>query len=637
MSVAKIKDQDGKQYIIFDDSELYDDNEMGDKLEDFDVQQVLGKGSYGFVAKVRSKKNNKIYAMKQIDLSKIGSQKEIDLCKREIVLLQKLNHPNINKYYKSFNINNCIYIIMEFMNNGDVQGFIKAHEKFNKPVREEEVWNILLQSMNALKYIHSQNVIHRDIKPANLFMTNEKTIKIGDFGVAAKMPGSKTSVNANFSGTVVGSPMFMSPEMLREEEYDKNTDIFSMGIAMYELCFFQSPKKAGMTLDGKIVLRDNPIQKNLNIYSQQLLKILQLMIEEDKSKRPSASELCQLIQAQYIQTFLKTSSISAVTRCLYALPHLIKFLMKHPQTNTNTHPITAAFLDAIQQMQYNKNYKFNQFKEVLAIQNPKLNSDNEIDPVIIVAFLLEKMHKELNFSYQITDDEQYVINSTFNGMDEDKSNKNEMLDKFLKYFSQNFNSTISNLFFGILKEKKICQKCNMINYNFGCFCLLTLDLNEICGMNNQNQKQKVDLINIFQVMNTRQKAYNLEDQIYCDRCLSYQIHIKNKQLYSMPYELIISLERGSNYINKTLINFPFFLDLSNLVELREAPKKYQLVGCVNAVEIKGEQHYISFTKDNNSENWFCYDDDKINQVDRNMAITYGTPILLFYSYIRENN
>ena len=65
---------------------------------------------------------------------------------------------------------------MEFMNNGDLSGFIKAHEKFNKAVGEGEVWNILLQSMTALEYIHSQNVIHRDIKPANLFMTNEKTI-----------------------------------------------------------------------------------------------------------------------------------------------------------------------------------------------------------------------------------------------------------------------------------------------------------------------------------------------------------------------------------------------------------------------------------------------------------------------------
>jgi serine/threonine protein kinase len=100
MSVSTIKDQDGKQYIIFDESELYDDNDMGDKLEDFEILQILGKGSYGFVAKVRSYKNNKIYAMKQIDLSKIGSQKEIDLCKREVLVLQTLNHPNINKYYK---------------------------------------------------------------------------------------------------------------------------------------------------------------------------------------------------------------------------------------------------------------------------------------------------------------------------------------------------------------------------------------------------------------------------------------------------------------------------------------------------------------------------------------------------------
>ena len=268
MSISTIKDQDGKQYIIFDESELYDDKEMGDKLEDFEIQQILGKGSYGFVAKVRSKRNNKIYAMKQIDLSKVGSAKEVELCKREVLLLQKLNHPNINKYYKSFSINNCLYIIMEFMDNGDLNGFIKAHEKFNKPVREVEVWNILLQSMNALEYIHSQNVIHRDIKPANLFMTNDKTIKIGDFGVAAKMAGMKTNINnaANFSGTVVGSPMFMSPEMIREEEYDKKTDVYSMGIAMYELCFFQSPKKAGLNADGQVLFKDVAIVKNKNIY-----------------------------------------------------------------------------------------------------------------------------------------------------------------------------------------------------------------------------------------------------------------------------------------------------------------------------------------------------------------------------------
>ena len=632
MSVSTIKDQDGKQYIIFDESELYDDSEMGDKLEDYEIQQILGKGSYGFVAKVRSKRNNKIYAMKQIDLSKVGSPKEVELCKREVLVLQKLNHPNINKYYRSFSTNNCLYLIMEFMDNGDLSGFIKAHEKFNKPVREVEVWNILQQSMNALEYIHSQNVIHRDIKPANLFMTNDKTIKIGDFGVAAKMAGMKTNVNTNpnFSGTVVGSPMFMSPEMLREEEYDKKTDVFSMGIAMYELCFFQSPKKAGMTLDGNIILKNVPLTKNQNYYSKQLLTILQSMITENKNQRPTSSQLCQTIRAQYIQAFLKTSSLSSVTRCL-SLLRLRNNLMKI-EINENIHPITKGFLNAVQQIENNINDKFNQFKEVLAIHNPKLNSDTEIDPVYIVAYLLEKIHKETNKVNQTNNDE-YVINSVFNGMDEDKSSKNEMFEKFFKYFLDNFNSQVSNLFFGIIKEKKLCQKCNMLNYNFGCFCLLTFNLNEICGTNYKS----VDLINLFQALHDRKKQYSLQDQIYCDRCLCYQPHIKTKQLYSMPYELIITIERGVNYFNRTLINFPFDLDLSNVVELDGSPKRFKLVGTVNYIDINGEDHYISFCKNKINDKWICADNDKINDVNGNMAMTYGIPILLFYSFVRQNH
>ena len=638
MSVSTIKDQDGKQYTIFDETGLYDDNEMGQQLEDFEILQILGKGSYGFVAKVRSYKNNKIYAMKQIDLSKIGSQKEIDLCKREVLVLQTLNHPNINKYYKSFSKNNCLYIIMEFMNNGDLSGFIKAHDKFNKPVREEEVWNILLQSMNALEYIHSKKVIHRDIKPANLFMTNDKTIKIGDFGVAAKMSQIKTSVlGGGFTGTIVGTPLFMSPEILKEENYDAKTDVYSMGISMYELCFFQTPRKPGVSPNGSVVLAEITLTKNQNLYSPQLLSILQKMIEIDRSKRPSSSELCQMIRSQYIQTFLKTSSLSSVARCLYSLPFLTKSLMKiQKNNNQNSRPITQGLTNAFQQINNNVNDKFNQFKEVLALENPKLNSDDEIAPLFIVGFLLEKMHKESNKVKQTNIDDEYVINSVFNGMDEDKSNKNEMFEKFFKYFSNNFDSIISNHFFGILKEKKTCQKCNMINYNFGCYCLLTFDLNELCPMNNMNNMNQVNLYNCFQFMHDRKKQYNLQDQVYCDRCLSNQVHIKTKQIYSMPYELIISLERGVNCANKTQVNFPFDLNLTNLVELSGSPSYYRLVGTVNSIEIGGEQHYISFTKLRDGEMWMCSDDDKINNTNREMALTYGIPILLFYSFVRQN-
>ena len=258
--MSTVKDSEGKEYYIFDESELYDDNEMGDNLEDFEILQILGKGSYGFVAKIRSLRNKKIYAMKQIDLSKVGSDKERQLCKQEISLLSQLNHPNINKYYKSILQNDCLYIIMELMDNGDISGFINAHKKFKKPVREEEVWNILLQCMNALSYIHKKKVIHRDIKPANLFMTNDKTIKIGDFGVSAKMESLKTSVNENqYSGTIVGTPLFMSPEMINNDDYDQKTDVYSMGCAFFEICYFQPPRKAvPSNLPGLVVFQDIP-------------------------------------------------------------------------------------------------------------------------------------------------------------------------------------------------------------------------------------------------------------------------------------------------------------------------------------------------------------------------------------------
>ena len=94
--------------------------------------------------------------------------------------------------------------------------------------------------------------------------------------------------------------------MLQEDDYDQKTDIYSMGISMYELCFFDSPRKAGMNLDGDVIFINVPLKKNKNLYSPQLLNILEKMIEIDQEKRPSSSELCQMIRTQYENTFLTT-------------------------------------------------------------------------------------------------------------------------------------------------------------------------------------------------------------------------------------------------------------------------------------------------------------------------------------------
>ena len=89
-------------------------------------------------------------------------------------------------------------------------------------------------------------------------------------------------------------------------------------------------------------------------------------------------------------------------------------------------------------------------------------------------------------------------------------------------------------------------------------------------------------------------------------------------------------------MNKTMINFPLNLDLTNFVESNYSPNKFNLVGCVNRIDINGKEHYISFTKDLHGQNWVCSDDEQISQTDPNMALTYGIPILLFYSCSEKN-
>ena len=180
-----INDIQGNEYSVIENSNLYDDNKMGNKLEDFDILLFLGKGAYGRVYKVRSKFNKKIYAMKILDLKSIKqkSKKGYELALHETKILERLSHPHIIKYYKNFRVDDFIYIIVDYMSNGNMEEYVNAHKKMKRNFQEEELWNFFLQCMWSLAYIHSKGLIHRDIKLDNLLLDNNMKIKLGDFGV----------------------------------------------------------------------------------------------------------------------------------------------------------------------------------------------------------------------------------------------------------------------------------------------------------------------------------------------------------------------------------------------------------------------------------------------------------------------
>ena len=193
--------------------------------------------------------------MKEINFNKIGKDNQIKSTKREN-LLKDLSHPHIIKYYKGFEKEQLFYNIYEFIANGDLFNFMKFHKKMNKQIQEEEIWNLFLQSMEALYYVHSMGLIHRDIKPANLFIDNNMSVKLGDFGVCALMNNNENSKNSITNNntfknidedlkcheTIIGSEAYI-PIEVKLKKYDQRFDVYSMGASFFELCYFHIPKK----------------------------------------------------------------------------------------------------------------------------------------------------------------------------------------------------------------------------------------------------------------------------------------------------------------------------------------------------------------------------------------------------------
>ena len=392
MEFQTIKDQKGKEHIVFNAQELMDDNLIGDKKEDFEFLQLLGSGSFGKVFKVSSLINHKIYAMKILNLA---SEDNGSLTKgekekyfiSEIELLKKLNHPNIVKYYKSFREEDQLYIIMEYFDNGDLNDYINVLKSENKN-KKEEIWNIFYQSISGLNYLHSKGVAHRDIKPANIFMTKNKIIKIGDFGVSALITGKKSAEKIRtLKQTIVGTPIYMSPELKNKRAYNEKVDIFAMGCVFYKICCLKDYQKEEYAMEGdrfvlKIVSTEIPSN-----YDEDLMGIIRLMLEEDPEKRANSRTILEKIKENYNKVFIQNSGFYSVLRCMINLQYLRHYFLHDFKKILKT--TVSAIFDSkffsqkfLSLIEDGKNWIDNviYYRHKIIEENNFLNNNNEINP-----------------------------------------------------------------------------------------------------------------------------------------------------------------------------------------------------------------------------------------------------------------
>ncbi|CAL5990901.1 Kinase [Hexamita inflata] len=262
-------------------------------LSKFQYIKLLGIGGFGTVIKVQRQKDQKIYAMKEIHGSNgLFSEQQLD----EVRFLASFCHSNILTYYESFIQANKLYIIMEYADKGDLYSEIIKRAKLKQYYSEEEIVNILIQCVNGLNYLHSKNIIHRDIKDSNILLFKNSfgmpICKIADFGMSQASNSSRKQQ--------AGTYQFMAPEIWKYQLYTDKTDVFALGVVLYELCTFTVP------FDGqKDVIKNNVIngsftQINDNRYSTELKELIHSMLSRKAIRRPSAQ---QILNQTLVQQF----------------------------------------------------------------------------------------------------------------------------------------------------------------------------------------------------------------------------------------------------------------------------------------------------------------------------------------------
>ena len=254
-------------------------------MENFEILEKLGEGSYSTVYKVKRKIDNQIYALKKVKLSNLN-EKEKTNSLNEVRILASVKSKYVISYKEAFfdEKDSTLGVVMEYADNGDLYKKILEYKQKKIYFEEIDIWKIFVQLVKGLKALHDLQILHRDLKSANVFLFKDGHAKLGDLNV------SKVA-KRGLGYTQTGTPYYASPEIWKDLPYDNKSDIWSLGCVLYEMITLHPPfRSKNMDELYKKVLSGD-IGNLPEKYSNDLYEVVLLMMKVNSNKRPNCNDI----------------------------------------------------------------------------------------------------------------------------------------------------------------------------------------------------------------------------------------------------------------------------------------------------------------------------------------------------------
>ncbi|XP_072313988.1 serine/threonine-protein kinase PLK4 [Eucyclogobius newberryi] len=253
---------------------------IGDKIEDFKVLTLLGKGSFACVYRAKSVKTGLEVAIKTIDKKAMHKAGMVQRVTNEVEIHCRLKHPSVLELYNYFEDSNYVYLVLEMCHNGEMSRYLKDQRMH---FSEDEARHFMNQIVRGMLYLHTHGILHRDLTLSNLLLTTNMNIKIADFGLATqlKMPTEK-----HF--TMCGTPNYISPEVATRSAHGLESDVWSLGCMFYAFLMGRPPFDTNTVKHtlSKVVLGEYEMPTHVSVEAQDLIHQL---LQRDPAHRPSLS------------------------------------------------------------------------------------------------------------------------------------------------------------------------------------------------------------------------------------------------------------------------------------------------------------------------------------------------------------